>query len=71
MGKEENKMITQIELKSKLDYDSETGVFRWIYAVGRRVKPESIAGNKDISGYIFITVNYKSYQAQLRNHHLF
>lgn len=49
--------ITQAKLKELLDYNSETGVFRWLTGAfkGR------IAGTLETSGYRTIGIAYKSY----------
>ena len=48
--------ITQQELKSKLNYDVNTGVFNWI-------KNGKIAGYAKKDGYIFIRLPNKLYRA--------
>lgn len=53
-------MITAEEVRALLDYDPDTGVFRWrVPRVGRRAG--SIAGNKNGPGYWQISLNYKRY----------
>lgn len=55
-----DKILTQTRLKELLDYDPDTGVFRW-----RIHKPPIIlgkeAGNKSTIGYMRINVDVKSY----------
>ena len=48
--------ITQTELKSKLNYDLNTGIFTW-------VKNGKIAGYAKKGGYIFIRLPNKLYRA--------
>jgi hypothetical protein len=54
--------LTQIELKSKLHYDLETGIFTWIANHGK-VKPGMIAGTKNSKGYIQVAIFKKIYLA--------
>lgn len=49
-------MITQKELKSKLQYNPDTGVFTW-------VKRNVVAGSLNNTGYIHIKINQKAYLA--------
>ena len=56
-------MLTQAELKARLNYDPETGIFTWIKRIRRKGShPNSIAGNL-CDGYIRIKVNGKLYRA--------
>jgi hypothetical protein len=48
-------ILTQQEIKSKLHYNAETGIFTWL-------KNGKIAGTKNGSGYIIISLNNIRYQ---------
>lgn len=56
-------MITQQELKERLDYNPDTGEFTWKVSSGTRAKIGSVAGTKDRNGYIRISINEKRYLA--------
>lgn len=55
-------MITQAELKSKLSYDPETGIFNWIGKPSKRLPAGAKAGSK-VNGYIRIHMGGKLYGA--------
>jgi hypothetical protein len=55
------KKLTQKRLKELLDYDPETGIFKWKKSKSNRVKNGSIAGYENILGYIEIRVEGKPY----------
>lgn len=50
-------------LKEVLHYDHESGVFTWKIATCNRNKPGDVAGAHTKSGYIYITIDSKKYQA--------
>jgi hypothetical protein len=56
-------MLTQRELRSFLDYNPDTGVFRW--KRGKRGKPVvgAVAGSAKGSGYVYIGLHGKAYLA--------
>jgi len=55
-------MLTQERLKEVLDYNPETGVFRWRESVGN-VQAGAEAGTPNDKGYIVIRVNGRDYKA--------
>ena len=60
MGKE---ILTQERLKELLDYDPETGVFRWKMNVGQRARIGVTPGTIHPTGYIHIKIAGRSYVA--------
>lgn len=54
--------VTQEELKRRLNYDPETGIFRWA-DVQRGYSKGSIAGSPEKKGYIGIKVGKRTYKA--------
>ena len=56
-------MITQQELKEKLDYNQETGIFTRKISNNIKIKVGDIAGILHNSGYINIQINCKKYYA--------
>lgn len=55
-------MINQKELKKILNYNSDTGVFKWLERTCGR-KTNGMVGHKDVSGYLIITINGRRYRA--------
>lgn len=57
---EESTNLVDIERAKKiLDYDQDTGVFRWKAKVNRRIIPGSVAGTEHCMGYICLSVDKK------------
>lgn len=57
-------MLTQAELKKRLNYNSETGLFSWLIATSHSHKIGDIAGTMGKKkNYISIGINNKLYQA--------
>jgi hypothetical protein len=54
--------LTHSELKRRLSYDPETGIFRWKIAKRVNIKPGDIAGT-DRGGYVQIVMFRKRYHA--------
>ena len=55
--------ITQERLKEVLDYNPDTGIFRWMVSTGHRAIVGAVAGSLKESGYIEINVDGRRYQA--------
>jgi len=58
--------ITQERLKEILSYDSDTGFFKWLVSRGRNgngARVGQIAGTKDVTGRITITIEGRHYRA--------
>jgi hypothetical protein len=53
-------MLTQERLRELLDYDVETGEFRWKVSTTRSVKVGAIAGNLHRAGYRLIRIDRKA-----------
>jgi hypothetical protein len=56
-------MLTQSELKSRLHYNSETGIFTYLKQINNTIKIGDIAGTLKPHGYISISINNKLYYA--------
>jgi len=54
--------LSQAQLRDVLEYNPETGVFRWLKTVAQRIKIGDIAGTS-IQGYTIIKINNKQYCA--------
>jgi len=54
--------LTQSDLKNRLSYDPNTGLFLWKYSPGGKAKTGSVAGSKK-HGYVLITVRQRKYSA--------
>lgn len=55
--------LTQQYLKQLLEYDPDTGIFRWRKAGRGIVRPERIAGHKNVFGYVIIGIDRETYPA--------
>ena len=55
-------MISQDYLKSKLQYDKDTGIFVWKNSA-RGIKKGAVAGSISDQGYVVIRIDYKIYRA--------
>jgi hypothetical protein len=59
-----NKILTQAKLKEILNYDPDTGIFKWIIKPRRsRINVGTITGKSTSNGYPVITYEGKQYQA--------
>lgn len=56
-------MLTQAELKSRLHYDQNTGLFTAIIKTAKRVKIGDISGSVNSDGYVNIFVKNVSYKS--------
>lgn len=56
-------MVTYDRLHELLDYDPETGVFRWKVGRGGTAKSGSVAGSLNSEGYVYICVDGRKYWA--------
>lgn len=56
-------LVTHDELKRILNYDPESGIFRWKVDVGNGVKKGDVTGDKKSTGYFRIGLKSKIYQA--------
>jgi hypothetical protein len=56
-------MFGQADLKQILDYDQNTGVFRWATRKCQRKRAGEIAGSVSNKGYVMIGIDYKKYSA--------
>ena len=54
--------LTQEKLKTRLDYDPNTGIFVWASAY-KKSRVGKVAGYADKDGYTIITIGYRSYKA--------
>ena len=55
-------MLTQAKLKKILSYNPETGIFRWLVAIGPRALVGAEAGWKTAEGYRSVEIDRKAYR---------
>ena len=55
-------MLTQARLKKILNYNPETGIFRWLVSTGPRAVVGAEAGWKTAQGYRTVEINSKAYR---------
>lgn len=60
---EKQAALTAEEVRRLLDYDPETGIFRWKVANSRRIKVGDVTGYQQSSGNVVIRINTKAYVA--------
>ena len=56
-------MLTQERLRELLDYNAETGIFKWKESPSNGISSETEAGCVDVKGYVVIRVDNKKYYA--------
>lgn len=56
-------MITADELRALLDYDPETGVFKWRVNTSRKIRSGDTAGTTNERGYVRVGINKRMYAA--------
>jgi hypothetical protein len=57
-----NSNLTQSRLQQLLDYDPDTGLFKWKIANSKRVRVGDVAGSPSIKGYVLIGVDGSVYR---------
>jgi hypothetical protein len=57
------RILTQSDVKAKLNYDESTGLFTWINSDSPLVKNGSVAGNVNRNGYCYIGLYREVYRA--------
>lgn len=55
--------LTQFDIKQKLNYDQDTGIFTWINVKNPNAKNGDIAGSVNRNGYLYIGLYGKKYRA--------
>lgn len=56
-------MVTEEYIKSILNYDPYTGLFKWSVARGRNSRIDSFAGGFNVNGYARISIDKKTFLA--------
>lgn len=59
-----NAIVTAERLRDVLDYDADTGLFRWKARTSNRVRVGSVAGaHSHVLGYVMISIDGRLYKA--------
>lgn len=61
--KRNTRLLTADEARAVLDYNPETGEFRWKVSKGSTAQAGQLAGSPHAKGYLTIRVNYRLYLA--------
>ena len=56
-------MLTQDELKDRLHYEPDTGLFTWRHTTGSKSKAGRVAGGYDTQGYVLVGMGRRLYRA--------
>jgi hypothetical protein len=56
-------LVTQEKLKALLEYDPDTGVFRWLKPMSAKAQPGAVAGSMGGGGKLYIGIEQRKYHA--------